>query len=119
MPKASNSDVGGKRSNRKIAPAETSEARENQLINLSMNLAEKKLRDGTASNSIILHYLKLGTARAELEKEKLRSEVELANAKADSIKSQKKADELYSDAIEAMKTYQGNTFREEYYDDED
>ena len=67
MPKASGNS-------RRQAPAETPEAREQQMINLAMNLAEKKLRDGTASNSIIVHYLKLGTARAEVEKEKLKAE---------------------------------------------
>ena len=106
-------------SSRRQAPAETPEAREQQMINLAMNLAEEKLRDGSASNSIIIHYLKLGTARAEYEKEKLKADTDLAIAKIEGMKSQARIEELYSKAIEGMKTYQGNTFKEEYYDDEE
>jgi len=112
MPKASGKP-------RKQAPAETPEAREQQLINLAMNAAEEKLRNGTASNSIIVHFLKLGTAKAELEKAKLQADVELAEAKTEGIKQQAKVEELYAKAIGAMKSYQGNTFEEEYYDDDD
>lgn len=112
MPKASGNS-------RKQAPAETSEAREQQMINLAMNLAEQKLRDGSASNSIIIHYLKLGTARAEVEKEKLKAETDLAVAKIKGLEGQAKMEELYAKAIEGMKTYQGNTFQEEYYDEEE
>lgn len=112
MPKASGKP-------RKQAPAETPEAREQQLINLAMNAAEEKLRNGTASNSIIVHFLKLGTAKAELEKAKLQADVELAEAKTEGIKQQAKVEELYAKAIDAMKSYQGNTFEEEYYDDDD
>lgn len=112
MPKAS-----GK--SRRQAPAETAEAREQQLINLAMNAAEEKLRNGTASNSIIIHFLKLGTAKAEYELEKLRADTDLAIAKRDGIEQQARIEELYSKAIEGMKTYQGTTFQEEYYDGDD
>ena len=57
---------------RKIRPALSPEARENQLIDLAVNLAEQQLLDGTASSQVITHFLKLGTTRAELEKEKLK-----------------------------------------------
>ncbi len=40
-------------------PADTPEARENQLISAAVNLAEKQLLDGTASPSVITHYLRL------------------------------------------------------------
>jgi hypothetical protein len=109
----------GSGNSRRQAPAETPEAREQQLINLAMNAAEEKLRNGTASNSIIVHFLKLGTAKAELEKAKLQADVELAEAKTEGIRQQARIEEVYSKAIEGMKTYQGNTFQEEYYDDED
>lgn len=111
--------AGTSRRSTRQAPAETPEAREQQMINLAMNLAEEKLRDGSASNSIIIHYLKLGTARAEVEKEKLRAETDLAMAKIKGIESQERIEKLYAEAIEGMKTYQGNTFKEEYYDEEE
>ena len=55
----------------KIRPALTPEARENQLVSLAINLAEQQLRDGTASSQVITHYLKLGSQKERLEREKL------------------------------------------------
>lgn len=50
-------------------PATTPEGREKQLVNLAVDLAEKQLSDGTASPSIISHYLKLATKRESLERD--------------------------------------------------
>lgn len=88
-------------------PALTPESRELQLIALAVDLAEQQLRDGTASSQVISHFLKLGSSRAELEKEKLRSENELARAKAENLHNQQKQDEMFKAAIEAMRRYQG------------
>ena len=68
-------------------PALDPESRENQLISLAVNLAEEKLRDGTASNQLIVHYLKLGSTKERLEKEKLEKENELLKAKTEAIKA--------------------------------
>lgn len=38
-----------------MRPALTPEARENQLISLASDLAEKQLREGTASSQVITH----------------------------------------------------------------
>lgn len=92
---------------KKRRPAMTPEARENQLISLAVDLAEQQLSDGTASAQVITHYLKLGTTRANLEKEKLERENELLRAKTESLQSQKQIDELYSKAIAAMRSYNG------------
>lgn len=88
-------------------PAWTPEARENQLISLAMNLAEEQLMDGTASAQVITHYLKLGTTKMELEKEKLKQENLLLNAKTEQIESQKDVEELYKNAIKSMRIYSG------------
>ena len=90
---------------RKMRPATTPDARENQLISLAVDLAEKQLREGTASAQVITHYLKLGSSRAELEKEKLRNENALLAAKTESLESNKHIEELYMEALEAMKNY--------------
>lgn len=86
-------------------PALTPEAREGQLVALAVDLAEQQLRDGTASSQVITHYLKLGSTRAELEREKLRKENELLRAKTEAIQSAKHIEELYENAINAMKNY--------------
>lgn len=89
------------------APGKTFEARENQLIALAVDLAEKQLSEGTASSQVITHYLKLGSTIERLEKQKLSSENELLKAKTDSLKSAKKVEELYLNALNAMRSYSG------------
>lgn len=93
---------------RKIRPALTPEARENQLISLAIDLAEKQLMEGTASSQVITHYLKLGTTTAKLEKEKLARENELLEAKTKALESAERVEELYANALNAMRIYSGN-----------
>lgn len=90
-----------------IRPALTPESRENQLIALAVDLAEKQLLEGTASSQVITHYLKLGSTKEKIEKEILEKQKELITAKTDAIKSSKKNEKLFEAAIEAMKKYQG------------
>ena len=96
------------RKTRKIRPALTPEAREEQLISLATNLAEQQLIDGTASSQEITHYLKQGSTKERLEKEKLEEENKLLKARTEALQSAKRVEELYSDAIAAMKRYSGN-----------
>lgn len=93
--------------------AVTEEARENQLINLAVNLAEKQLREGTASSQVISHYLKLASSKEKIEKEKLELEKELLKAKTESLQAQKRIEELYASAIEAMGVYSGKVDEDE------
>lgn len=90
-----------------IRPALTPEARENQLIYLATELAEQQLRDGTASSQVITHYLKLGSTKEKLEKEILEKNRDLLVAKTEALKSAKHIEELYTNAITAMKSYSG------------
>ena len=101
----------------KRPPAKTPEARENQMIGLAVSLAEKQLRDGTASSQIITHYLKLGSTKESLEKEILEKKAELMKAKTDAIKSHAKIEKLYGEALEAMRLYSGAGAVEEEIDD--
>ena len=93
---------------RDTRPALTPEGRENQLISLAVNLAEKQLKEGTASSQVIAHFLKLGSTKERLEKEKLAEENKLLKAKTEALQSAKRVEELYADAIAAMKRYSGN-----------
>ena len=70
-------------------PAITPEARENQLIALAVDLAERQLLEGTASSQVITHYLKLGSTKERIEKEILEKQKELIMAKTESINSHK------------------------------
>lgn len=86
-------------------PATTPEDRESQLIELAVDLAEQQIVDGTASAQVITHYLKLGSTREKLEQRRIALENELVQAKTEQIASQKKSEELFVEAIKAMKSY--------------
>lgn len=94
---------------RKRRPATTPEARENQLIALAVDLAEKQLMEGTASSQVITHYLKLGSTKERIEKEILEKQKDLIEAKTEALKSARRVEELYSDAIKAFGIYRGDT----------
>ena len=102
---------------RKMRPALTPEAREAQLVSLATDLAEQQLRDGTASSQVITHYLKLGSIREKLEREKLEEENRLLRAKTENLQSQKNIEEAYLKAINAMKRYSGNGDSGDNYDE--
>lgn len=106
------------RGQRGSKPARTPEERENQLINLAVELAERQLREGSATSQVITHFLKLATMRERLENEKLRADLKLAEAKAKAIEAQENKGTLYEKAIEAFKSYSGfSSDEEDYYDD--
>src|SRR5690242_8296071 len=90
-------------------PATTPEAREQQMIALADALAERQLREGTASAQVITHYLKLGTTREQLEQEKLRKENQLREAQIEQMASAARVEELYKSALEAMRAYGGQS----------
>lgn len=101
---------------RKMRPAFSPEARENQLISLAVDLAEKQLREGTASSQVITHYLKLGSSKEKIEKEILEKQKELIEAKTQNYQSTAKVEELYAQALDAMRTYAGQKAPEDYDD---
>ena len=95
----------GESTREKMPPALSPDAREQQMIHLAVELAEKQLMEGTASAQVITHYLKLGSMRERLEREKLRKENAMLEAKAESLKSAKRVEELFSEAISAFRGY--------------
>lgn len=99
-------------------PATSEENRENQLVSLAIDLAEKQLAEGTASSQVITHYLKLGSTRERLEQERLVRENELLNSKVEMLASAKRVEELYAEALNAMRSYAGREV-DRYNDEED
>lgn len=85
-----------------------------QMISLAMDCAEQQLLDGTASSQVITHFLKLGTDRERLEREKLEKENELLRAKTEAIESGEEMKGLYEEAIKAMRNYAGQGDPDEY-----
>lgn len=103
---------------RETPPATTLKAREDQLIALATDLAERQMRDGTASSQLITHYLKLGSTREQKEQRKLDTETDLLVSKKEMIDSQKRVEELYGKALDAMRSYSGGPTLDDEEDDE-
>ena len=111
MPGRKRSGSKGGESTRAVA--RTPDERENQLIEAAVDLAEIQLRSGEASAQVITHYLKLGSSRERLEQQRLANEVALLDAKRESLESEMRMETLVSDALQAMRTYTGNSPEEQ------
>jgi hypothetical protein len=88
-------------------PATSPESREQELVSKAIDLAEQQIEAGTASSQVVTHFLKLGSTREQLEQQRIAHENELLKVKRESIESQKRVEELYEGAINAMRAYQG------------
>lgn len=93
---------------RPMRPALSSEARENQLISLAIDLVEQRLIDGTASSQETTHFLKLATQKYKHEQDRMRLENELIKAKTQNLRDQADMKTLYENAITAMRKYSGH-----------
>ena len=105
MPKVKGSSSSDSAKNKR--PAISPEVRENQLISLAIDVAEEQLRNGTASSQVITHFLKLATAKEQLEREKLKKENKLLDAKTGALESAGRVEELYKNALDAFRSYGG------------
>lgn len=103
---------------RKMRPAITPEAREQQLISLAVDLVEKRLIEGTASSQETTHFLKLATSKYKADLEKTKKELELTVAKTEAMKSQIRSEEMFAEAVKAFRGYsgQGRGDEEDEYD---
>ena len=94
-------------SHRQFPAAGTPEERENQLTALSYDAVEERIKSGKATSQELIHFLKLGSTRERQEREKMAKEIELLNAKIEDIQQSKVIEELYGNAINAMRLYSG------------
>lgn len=99
-------------------PATTPEARENQVIAKAFDLAERQIEEGNASAQVISHFLKLGSSREKLEQERLRHENEFLVVKKEMMESAKRVEEMYTSALNAMRSYAGQDPMEFDHDEE-
>lgn len=90
-------------------PGTTAEARESQLIAMTIDLAARQIKAGTVSSQVMTHFLKLATAKEKLERDQLKYQNGLLQAKTENLKSSKEMKDLVSNALAAMKTYSGNS----------
>jgi hypothetical protein len=78
------------------------------MVSAAIDLAEKQIQSGTASSQVITHFLKLGSTRERLEQQRLEHENELTRVKIEALESQKRVEELYLEALSAMRSYAGD-----------
>lgn len=109
MGRRSNKDISSENQEEFVSQltASTPEGRENEMIMLAYQEVERRIRDHTATSQELCHFLKMGSEKERLEREKLEVEMELQRVRADSIESGKYIEELYNNAIDAMKLYSG------------
>jgi hypothetical protein len=93
---------------RRRSPARTPEARELELSAAAYDLAEEQIRSGTASSQVITHFLKAGSMRERLEHQRMEHEIELMEVKKEQLEGQKRIEELYMSALDAMRSYSGH-----------
>lgn len=98
-------------------PTLTPEARENRIIADAYDLAEKQIREGTASSQVLTHFLKLGSSKEKQEREKQAEEIKLLRARTESLEALKSTEELYRNAIKAMQRYSGALSEEDPEDE--
>lgn len=103
-------------SGRSRRPATTPEERELELSGAAYDLADEQLRNGTASSQVITHFLKAGSMRERLEQQRIEHEIELMDVKREQLEGQKRVEELYVSALEAMRSYSGSSPRDEIED---
>jgi hypothetical protein len=99
------------------SPARTPEAREQELASAAYDLAEQQIINGTASSQVITHFLKAGSSREHLEQQRMNHEIELMQVKKEQLEGQKRVEELYVSALEAMRSYSGLSAPDEFEDE--
>ena len=108
-------DISKQKPGRKSKINTSSDSREKVMINLAMDAVEERIKSGKASASEYVHFLKLGTEQAKLEREKLRQENKLLEAKTQSIEQSSELREIIDKAMELFSVYHGDV---EYEDDD-
>lgn len=98
-------------------PARSPEEYEDRLVAMTMELAEKQIREGTATSQVMTHFLKAASERERLEREKLRRENDLLRARTEAMESAKRVEELYESALKAMRSYSGQPEQQDDYED--
>jgi hypothetical protein len=93
--------------NRRPSVARTSEAREDELASAAYDLAERQIQEGSASSQVITHFLKAGSRRERMEQLRMEHEIELMEVKKEQLQGQQRLEELFGEAISAMRSYQG------------
>ena len=90
-------------------PAKTLAGRNDQLTEAAFKLAHKRLLNETASAQEVVHFLKQGSIREELEREKIRQENVVLQARVKEMESRVSSENLSRAALDAFRGYVATT----------
>lgn len=93
---------------KKSPPAYNDDEREKQLIALSYDAVEKRIREGKASSQELVHFLKMGSSREKQERRIMVKNEALLGAKTEAIEQQKSSEIYMQDALQAFRIYAGD-----------
>lgn len=96
-----------------LPPALTEEALENHMIMKAYEVVYQRMCDGTVTSPELVHFLRLGSTKEREDRDFLNKRKELLEAKTKAINESKNIEELYINAIAAMKSYSGTTSEDE------
>lgn len=88
-------------------PGTTPKAREDQLIAMAYDKVEERIKNDTVTGAELVQILKWGSTKETLERELMERDLQLKMAKTEALQSSKQIEELYKQAMSAMRTYQG------------
>lgn len=113
MPRKKKPEVVEEKVQYKLPPALTEEALENKMIMKAYEVVYQRMCDGTVTSPELVHFLRLGSTKEREDRDLLNKKKELLEAKTKAINESKSIEELYSKAIEAMRSYSGSSEEEE------
>ena len=98
---------------RKSRSMSTPESELNRIVGKALALVEERIDNGTATSQETTTLIKYGSEKAKLDQEKVKYEIEYLKAKSEALASTKRSEELFAEAIKAMRSYNGITPEEE------
>jgi len=79
------------------------------MVDLTVALAEQQIIEGSVSSQVMTHFLKLGSPREKLERERLAAENELLKKKVEALESARNVEDLMKEALSAFRSYSPTT----------
>lgn len=91
----------------KPIPAINPENRVQQIAGLALDRMEERIISGKATGAELVYMAKIADPERQLRMQKLEAETKMAYAKKRNLEFDERQEELYKEAIDAMRHYQG------------
>lgn len=86
------------------------------MIALAFDLAKKRLLEGTATSSEIVHFLKLGSTREKQEQEMMKKKMAVMEAQVKEYESGEDVKKMMEEALQAFRGYKIDSEEDVNYD---